>query len=344
MRKYLHTALIILATCLPCHAQFSAIWTNNDLFHVEQMASECYSAIVERCSVVGVTPDTPSWWDYIVGKNHAKVQSVKNSIHSALHSGPKFILPITNIQSVIESGGVDSLYFTNDDQFTDYCGVPRGFFTNTPYFKSQYQSESNGWHGVKRCLDQMRVVASYAFSDMVSATNAECNGYSTNSIAEAYSNALSAYLYIDNYVGDGSISSVTLFGGIGDYSIVIDKFVVCYSWYPYYGVISSKDSLSTAYAKVAAGNPLYGTTQIYDPQGDPVSTNYFKFGESTAPGGSPYPLIGNVVFPSSSYLTLPPNYALLNTDRDSQGWYSGGPDLATFDYCYDGLTNGFKYR
>ena len=127
---------------MPCFGQFSEIWTNGELFAVDQMASQCYSASVERCVAVGVTPDTPSWWDYLLGKNRAKLLSVKNNIRNTYLA---YIKPYPNMGTRLDTFFTDGLAFTNEIDLLTYCSLPTNSLDETPYFKSQYQSTTGGW-------------------------------------------------------------------------------------------------------------------------------------------------------------------------------------------------------
>ncbi len=122
------------------------------------MAAECYSGSVERCQAVGVTPDSPSWWDYIVGKNHAKLVSVKRNIEAVCTNYLNANYATNgSFVDALGSHSADYISFSNSVHFATAIGLPSDFFTNTPYFKTQYPSVSNGWWGVKVCLTNLIV-------------------------------------------------------------------------------------------------------------------------------------------------------------------------------------------
>ena len=141
MRKHLHPALVILlAFASQAHSQFSEIWTNGDLFKVNEMASQCYSSSVEKCVAVGVTPNSPSFWDYLLGKNHAKLASVKANISACR---PYFVNPSANV--ITELTARDTATWSNNTHFLSDCGLPTNALDETPWFKSQYASTTGGW-------------------------------------------------------------------------------------------------------------------------------------------------------------------------------------------------------
>jgi hypothetical protein len=150
---------------LPCFGQFSEIWTNGDLFKVNEMASQCYSASVERCVAAGVTPDSPSWYDYLLGKNHAKLVSVKENIKAVR---PYFVSPSANVLSELTAR--DSAVWTNAVHFLSDCGLPTNALDETPWFKSQYASTTGGWIHVHAMLTNM-VVSENAGSYTLTETN-----------------------------------------------------------------------------------------------------------------------------------------------------------------------------
>jgi hypothetical protein len=156
MRKHRYISLVISLLVLPCFGQFSDAWT--DYFAVEIIAREAYSGSVERCYAASITPDTPSWWDYWLGKNRAKLISVKNNLKACRPYYMKSWLADTNgsfIPYLSTNGPVDGLTWSNDAEFLADVGLPTNYFDETPYFKLQYPSESNGWQGVKACLTNM---------------------------------------------------------------------------------------------------------------------------------------------------------------------------------------------
>jgi hypothetical protein len=97
---------------------------------------------VERCVAVGVTPDSPSWYDYLLGKNRAKLLSVKVNIKNTYSA---FVKPYTNMGEFLDANFTNGLTFTNDSDLLTYCGLPTNTLDETPYFKSQYDSTTGGW-------------------------------------------------------------------------------------------------------------------------------------------------------------------------------------------------------
>jgi hypothetical protein len=298
MRKYIHTSIVIL--CLltgVAHGQFSAIWTNGDLFATEQMASQCYSASVERCVAVGITPDEPSWWDYITGKNRAKLLSVKNNIKSVInwasYGHSFFIKPESNMFSAITNGGPLSVRFDNNSDFSAWCGLPTNALDETPYFKSQYASTTGGWRNVMVMLTNLVATSFQSVGDVYNPGSWETNIDVTLSFALGYGRA--SFGYSETY--DSAYGIATNWGYLSYCSF--SPFPFAYSesarttdeFYPYavfahstygktgyWGVATNIGHSASAYLISGEPPPEGFSANIYDPainiSGYP--TNYNK--------------------------------------------------------------------
>ena len=328
---------------VPCFGQFTEIWTNGELFAVEKMASQCYSASVERCSVAGVTPNDPSWWDYIVGKNHAKLVSVKANIAACV---PYYVGTNVNVTARFDSAY--SATFTNAYEFLSACGLPTNSLTETPYFKSQYPSVTGGWVSVKTMLQNM-VYYQKDFSPHFSPPSEFLSktARSFASFEDAYSNrvdgaALSwdAGFELDWQVGDQFFCYT-----VQPVSNVFIAITVA-------GASAESSYINTAglsyyldlYAKVTKQNAGTGT-QFFD-LGYGVTTNYQKYATlfSASWTNAPRP---TVIFTNDvPYLT---NYIpAYQGDTKGMGW--SWTDTATTPrrgakgvYRLN-VTNGFKFK
>ena len=153
MRKYIHTALIIFALALPCFGQDSGVFSN--YFATEEMAKWCHSGRVERCQAAGLAVTEPTFWDYLLGKNHAKLENVKTDIKACI---PYYVKPVTNVLAVLTSDGIAGLVFSNEAQFLEYCGLATNALDETPYFKSQYPNVTGGWQNVRVMITNLIVM------------------------------------------------------------------------------------------------------------------------------------------------------------------------------------------
>lgn len=160
MWQHRHTATIILLLATgTARADFTeSVW--NDYFAVPQMAAECHSGRVERCAAVGVAVDSPSWWDYLTGKNRAKLVSVKTDIKKTYSYFVNPQLADTNRSYLpyLATGDLARLTWTNEAQFLTDIGLPTNALDETPYFKTQYTSTPGGWHTARICLSNMIVM------------------------------------------------------------------------------------------------------------------------------------------------------------------------------------------
>ena len=349
MWKYRHTALIIFALALPCFGQFSEIWTNGDLFATEQMASQCYSGTVERLKAVGLsyTNDdwgntTFPWWDFSVGKNHSKCQNVKDNLAMVLAA---YTVPVTNLQENIESGTVFPSTFTASNM-TAFAGLPPDFFANTPYFKLQYTSSSNGWHGVKKCIQALHVLSEKAYLTGSNAISRGANNVSTSSYADAWA---SCPAFLKDSVTNQAFGFEVYTGAYGSYHVYAFTAGCLFRWneridgfsYSYcsYG-ITNFSSRSTIYLYAKPITDFLGGS--FDPQGFNVSTNYLpitNWNRNVGDVHSPYFTI------QGDFTALPPVKSTANFY--AIGWYTGDylfTHLAVHDLGDTSITNGFKYK
>jgi len=214
MWRYLNTAFIIAHIALPCFGQWSSFvtnnWTNGAYFSVEDIASQCYSASVERCLAVSVTPDEPSFWDYLTGKNRAKLLSVKRNI---VNSWARYVKPQTNYPGW-------AYWPTGNNDFQSFLfdiGVPSNTISETPYFKTQYYGVTGGWQSVMICLTNLNTTIYYLNSTLEYDQEWQYRGIgrSTNSYSEALSFALSDYSFISSawYGGGEAVLNYYIYNG-----------------------------------------------------------------------------------------------------------------------------------
>lgn len=150
--------MILLTMCSAVRADFNPdVWSS--YFAINQMAAECYSGSVERCNAVGATPHEPSFWDYCLGENYAKMLAVKANIKAVR---PYFInhkLADTNRSylAYLATGSVDGIVWQSDTQFLADIGLPTNALEETPWFKSQYPETTGGWHNIMVCLSNQIV-------------------------------------------------------------------------------------------------------------------------------------------------------------------------------------------
>lgn len=352
MRKHLYTALIIALLASQAHAQFSEIWTNGDLFATEQMASQCYSASVERCVAVGITPDEPSWYDYILGKNHAKLVSVKNNIKECA-AYP--YIPVTNIVDRIGTNTLSSVYFSGSEEFLNYCGLPTNSLDETPYFKTQYSSTTGGWHSAMVMLKNLTKAADYSPDFSFNSTSVWYGSasYATNtSMQDAWDAASSKInLQLSPSSSAASYSQVQTHTNNSmypvQYVVVIDIGHQLLSWKRSNSIswVAGTNSaflgevfLKSYVAQQHGGDGGYYDL-FYDPQLDSVSTNWDrKVVWTNAVGQEDGPQFV-VSYDTNS---IPPNYEY---PRGIKGWewddFGTEASIVLFDFS---ITNGFKYR
>ena len=323
MRKYIHTALIIFTLALPCFGQFTEIWTNGNLFAVNEMASQCYSASVERCAAAGITPDSPSWYDYLIGKNHAKLISVKNNIKAVRRFYTK-------------SDGAGWAY---DSLFLSDCGLSTNAINETPYFKSQYPSVTGGWRNVHVMLTNLHTIVDSSFSMVGIDYRLWGSGISTNSYDAAY--ALAVGNITTNQWGPFAAYSVVLdYSSGSDYYLEMYKQIESFQWTnsTFYGTsvsgVTNFDSHSIMYG--SAGDP-----GVFTNQGDNVSLSaiaYTNWDRLRGDSFGPAILIGDTPIDNP-----PPYYSDAGGMAEIEGWYLESVWF-THNFTASGLTNGFKYK
>jgi hypothetical protein len=176
MRKHLHTSIVIL--CLlagVAQGQDSGVFSN--YFTTEAMAQWCHSGRVERCQAAGVEVTEPTFWDYILGKNHAKLLNVKTDIKACI---PYYCKPTNDVLAVLASDGIAGLVFSNEAHFLTYCGLPTNALDETPYFKSQYPSVTGGWQNVRVMLKNMTATAPVSTWESDQTNSWHSSGFGTN--------------------------------------------------------------------------------------------------------------------------------------------------------------------
>lgn len=219
--KHIHSALVIVLIASTGNAQFSEVWTNGDLYATETFAAEAYSGAVERCYFVGVTPDEPSWFDYITGKNRAKLVSVKNNIKACI---PYFINPsVSNILMTLQSEGVQGLTWSNEVMFLDDIGLPTNSLDETPFFKLQYVETTGGWHSVKTMIQSLvrtKVDVGYwPRTNITSEADFDITGYGNGfiKVGEVPDNLYSNLVL--NKIGAASADPYGFYGGLGGFNL-----------------------------------------------------------------------------------------------------------------------------
>ena len=360
MRKYIHTALIIFAIALPCFGQWTEVWTNGDLFAVNEMASQCYSASVERCVAVGVTPNSPSWFDYLLGKNHAKLVSVKANIAACV---PYYVKSGIVVSNCLATNGVITWESTN--QFTTATSIPVDFFSSTPYFKTQYPSESNGWHNTKKAIQILTQSAFFKPTYECGSTNfidAEWSGSSTNSFSDAYANVVyigASSIFGEKWATDGVF---TLQHIDGTKYIVIEKVTGRFWWEASYSdhANTNFDSYSSIYVQGGSNSWInigIAAYSLFDSQNSGITTNYSYWDSFTILKGTTASLPFRDVGDSTTNITAT-HYSdivtLAELPENVNTWFMQGWDvdssfdtvgfLVTHDFTATGLTNGFRYK
>jgi hypothetical protein len=132
------------------HGQDSGIFSN--YFATEQMAQWCHSGRVERCAAAGIAVTEPTFWDYLTGKNRAKLLNIKTDIKACR----PYLCKVTNdVLAVLTNSGITGMTFSNDAQFLEYCGLSTNALDETPYFKSQNPGVTGGWQNVRVMITNM---------------------------------------------------------------------------------------------------------------------------------------------------------------------------------------------
>lgn len=322
------------------HAQWSGAWSN--YFATETMAAECYSGSVERCQASGITPDSPSWWDYIVGKNHAKLVSVKNSIKACR---PYFVPADTNVLDILNGNPDARDYgfapgFTSDVAFLVYCGLPTNSLDETPYFKTQYPETIGGWHAVRAMLTNMTAACVPYDLFTLTATNGyfgQTNFTSTNSLSEAFALATNAWSCVldDTYAYNLSHAFSLTTTNFPNYYVGVQKVMPLYHWEPSWAYNPASTNFSFAGSIFVRTDGYNGNP--FAPFDDGVSTNFvgvFAWTNSVGCSGPGFTVSSDPTAPPSTY--LPGRYEGWQYD-DFYGGYA-------YVLQHFNLTNGFKYR
>lgn len=349
MRKYIHTALVILA--VPCFGQFTDIWTNIDYFAVDQMSSQCYSASVERCVAVGVTPDAPSWWDYILGKNYAKLSSVKANIKAVR---PYFVNSLTNALDLLKAR--DSAAWTSNPHFLLDCRLPTNSLDETPYFKSQYPNVTGGWYHTWIMLTNMTVSEDPGEYTPVSGNQNQWYGSSTNQ--PIYTNWVDAYsdIYWASFTNQASgyiaYSPNRYSSGFFDGLSYGAEAMQTYAKLGYSGLSTTLYRNATAYHK--GGAALYwedffypdimSTNMIFNSQSTSVSNGWWQVGTIAYTNAASMEGIGIGIDGS---LTNDPGIPDFAASVASELPYVNTYGWQTFDekiILNWAVTNGFKFR
>lgn len=337
MWRRLHTPLVILMLALPCFGQWTEIWTNGDLFAVNEMASQCYSASVERCQAIGIAPDEPSWWDYILGKNRAKLVSVKNNIKAVR---PYFLRRVPDIaDQVFSNNGISSMSFTSDVHFLSFCGLPTNSLDETPYFKTQYSAITGGWSSAYVCITNMtlaRVLSSYFMTNQSSVL---WSGLSSNSISGAYANLQPI---LTNQISGLYGSVIRARYSVPYWELIARKEFGDLNWYMNVSFPSMTNYGGETYFFSRHSYIIYQSSMKFDNQGDNIYTNYHLMTNWNRAKGE---IMGPATrHDLTSVYDKPANYSELNVPGGSisrQGWYH---DLTLSITDFASTTNGFKYK
>jgi hypothetical protein len=329
MRQHLHTALVIGLLALPAFGQFSEVWTNGDLFAVNEMASQCYSASVERCVAVGVAPDSPSWFDYLLGKNRAKLLSVKANIAAVR---PYYVNARTNALDLLKAR--DSAVWTNDAHFLSDCALPANALSETPYFKSQYASTTGGWVNTYAMLTNMTVSAT-TFTCVNTNSYAGYGAADFGTWADAKADAENEWGAVNaggQYPLIASYGNSTYNGQIVNYSAYLG----------YSGVGTNATKTAYLYSKTV---PYYdvGFTAVntFDPQGTGYTNGWNANGVLSTNGMGAE--LGLLIGTDNSSTPAIPTWCAEPTTIDgiTLGWKLTN---AVYILHWTSTTNGFRYR
>jgi hypothetical protein len=158
-----------------------------------------------------VTPDEPSWYDYILGKNRAKLVSVKNNLRSISGYVMKHNLKGNDgtFKNLFLSNSWQVAMYSNNAEWCAASGVPENCLDSdewpsinadaTPIFKTQYKATSNGWWGCYRLLTN--ALWFYDPGTIQSSLYGPTYfGFSSNSYEEAYANA--SITFTNGYRGE----------------------------------------------------------------------------------------------------------------------------------------------
>lgn len=304
------------------------------------MASQCYSASVERCSAVTVAPSTPSFWEYLIGKNRAKLNSVKVNL-SAIR--PYVVKPQYADSGVftnwLSSNSLASITYTNDQEWSVAMGLSTNFLTTTatPWFSLQSLT-NDGWHGAWRMLtnsvwflkslDRPPIGTAFYFY-----------GRSYTDWEEAYSNitiSSTNYLY---FRGEGARMDFLYDRFSGSREIYIQQGL---GW---------SNTFSSACTSIAYSADFYYKGSEYEGRtfnnlGSPVSTNFNCVAHTNEA------INGSVIYVFSQNTIYPTFFdpgEWTDGDFHNYAWeyyqplVGGGSDKGFAIMKFNG-TNGFKYK
>jgi hypothetical protein len=329
MRKYLHTSIVVL--CLlagVAHGQFSGAWTN--YFATEIIAQEAYLCAQERAKVASTIFIEPSWWDYIVGKNHAKLVAVKDSIiNMAANNYVNHTLADTN-------GCFDSVFATNDSfsavRFSKVAlcraaGIATNALDETPYFKTQNPSTIGGWHDARACLTTLQWFAvSASLREMFGIIK---DGSSSNTYFDAYNARVATF----------TNTSSTVFAQY--YAMESDQYEVR-TIDPKYAIytLASTNTYFTTNGYDAAWGLYSGTTNpagtAYNKLDFPITSHYSEVSKSNEFSITPA---------ISTYICWTNEVPFQGEVATNMGWrYRIIPRTYTFVFKLSGGSNGFKYK
>jgi hypothetical protein len=352
MWKYRHTALIIFALVLPCFGQDSGVFSN--YFAVQQQGEWCHSGRIERCQAAGIAVTEPTFWDYLTGKNHAKLLNVKADIRACI---PYYVKPVTNVLAVLESEGIAGLTFSNDAQFLTYCGLATNALDETPYFKSQYPSVTGGWQNVRVMMTNMlssKIESSWVYDEFgFTLIGGYWDAYSFGlryTFPQAQSNAVSDWGFADD---TGIDPCRYTFGNVWVYpspltNTFLARAISAWALAGYWEITESIGKSSEIFAKCSdtVSDIGFGTnTYVFDNQGADVSTNWFLVGEIN----ETYLGTTGLVIGAYSTMTNDPGFPTWCADPITSVYSN---TLRGWSVPYDGQitilhwngTNGFKYK
>jgi hypothetical protein len=328
MRKYRHTALIIiLAIATRAHGQDSGVFSN--YFAVKQQGEWCHSGRIERCLAAGIAVREPTFWDYWLGKNHAKLLNVKADIKRCIQY---YVKPVANVLDVLRSDGIAGLIFSNEAHFLTYCGLATNALDETPYFKSQYPSVTGGWQNVMVMVTNMtKTLVSDYFYDL---SHANTNIYAW--VGEGYSNTYlnCLPLALNDYHED-----LFYYGGADAWQYnYVDTGVDRYIQIGRSMTISTFPALPAPYESAlsvfASVDKYYDIGEFYG-WGDFATNSYYEITNMTVTSAAYSVVYGstNMVFDSGPSI-----------DAQADTFYGYRYTIGRLVYDWTATTNGFKYK
>lgn len=351
MRKYRNTTLIILLLALPCFGQFTEIWTNGDYFAVDQMASQCYSASVERCLAAGVTPDSPSWYDYLLGKNHAKLVSVKNNISNI---ATNYVPASYDVLSLLNSNY--PITWTSKYSFVYDCGLPTNALDENPWFKTQYPDTTGGWRNVYIMLTNMLKTASSGKYEYLNNLSWLGVGIGSDNWTDDVAFAESIWGYYGEVAWQDKISPLSYWWGIYDSMAYVASVEHNYNAFGYTlntnAVMTKKttaycigEDMSKAILAIG-GFDTNDTVFTYDSQGYPITNGVWsEHSFYVTNAATCYPFDFTARGDSTNDPGIPPNSDADPFNYGVTNRFTGfriSDQRIVHDWIYS--TNGFKYR